>query len=81
MTGPYVGPHSADFLRGAALYTYGGVWMDVGTVLFRNIEKVCWAQLADDENPYTIGIPWMVEQYPANHFVAARKGDVFIKKW
>lgn len=81
MSGPYVGPHSADFLRGAALFAYGGVWMDVGNILFRNLDKVCWDQLADDNSPYTISTPLMFEQYMANHFVAARKGDIFIQKW
>jgi hypothetical protein len=33
MTGPYVGPHSADFLRGATLFAYGGAWMDVGNIV------------------------------------------------
>ncbi|KAF2032211.1 hypothetical protein EK21DRAFT_61490 [Setomelanomma holmii] len=74
MTGPYVGLHSAGFLRGAALYEYGGVWMDVGCILFRRLEKICWDQLADEKSPYTIS-------YMANHFVAARKGGVFIKNW
>jgi hypothetical protein len=81
MTGPYVGPHSADFLRGAALFAYGGAWMDVGNILFRNLEKVCWEQLENEESPYTVCVPWMFEQYTANHFVAARKGDEFIKNW
>jgi hypothetical protein len=81
MTGPYVGPHRADFLRGAALYAYGGAWMDVGNILFRDLDRVCWNELADDNSPYTVSVPWMFEQYIANHFVAARKGDIFIKKW
>lgn len=81
MIGPYVGPHSADFLRGAALYAYGGVWMDVGCLLIRNLDKICWDQLADENDPHTISTPWMFEQHPANHFVAARKGDEFIKRW
>jgi mannosyltransferase OCH1-like enzyme len=81
MTGPYVGPHSADFLRGAALHAYGGVWMDVGNILFRNLDKVCWDQLADENSPYTISLPVMFGQMTANHFVAARKGDPFIKNW
>lgn len=81
MTGPYTGPHSADFLRGAALYAYGGAWSDVGNIFFRHLDKVCWDQLEDEESPYTICIPWMFEQYTANHLVAARKGDIFIKKW
>ncbi|KAI4955796.1 hypothetical protein J4E91_000003 [Alternaria rosae] len=57
MTGPYVGPHSADFLRGAALYTYGGVWMDVGCIVFRHLDKVCWDQLGDDSSPFTVAAP------------------------
>ncbi|KAH7078242.1 hypothetical protein FB567DRAFT_130842 [Paraphoma chrysanthemicola] len=81
MTGPYVGPHSADFLRGAALFDYGGAWMDVGNILFRHLDEVCWNQLADDEDPHTVSTAWMFEQYTANHFVAARKGDIFIQKW
>ena len=81
MTGPYAGPHSADFLRGATLYAYGGVWMDVGNMLFRHLDKVCWDQLADENNPYTISVPWMFEQHIGNHFIAARKGDAFIKQW
>jgi mannosyltransferase OCH1-like enzyme len=68
-------------LRGAALYAYGGVWMDVGNILFRNLDKVCWDQLADEESPFTVSVPWMFEQQMANHFIAARKGDVFVKKW
>ncbi|KAF2110299.1 capsule polysaccharide biosynthesis protein [Lophiotrema nucula] len=81
MTGPWTGPHSADFLRGAALYRYGGVWTDVGTILFRDFDRVCWNQLADEECPYNVAVPWMFQQYMANHFVAARKGDEFIKRW
>lgn len=81
MTGPYVGPHSADFLRGAALHAYGGVWMDVGNMLFRHLDDICWKQLADESSPYTVSVPWMFDQHMANHFIAARKGDDFIKRW
>lgn len=81
MTGPYVGPHSADFLRGAALYTYGGVWMDVGCILFRHLDSVCWAQLADDTSPFSVAAPLIYGQFIANHIVASRKGDEFIKNW
>ncbi|KAF2877208.1 hypothetical protein BDV95DRAFT_511296 [Massariosphaeria phaeospora] len=81
MTGPYVGPHSADFLRGAALFAYGGVWMDVGNVLFTHLDKICWDQLADKNSPFTVCAPWSLAQQLSNHFVAARKGDPFIKKW
>ncbi|KAF2807566.1 uncharacterized protein BDZ99DRAFT_419922 [Mytilinidion resinicola] len=81
MQGPYTGPHSADFQRGAALYKYGGVWMDVGIVLIRHLDKICWDQLADPSSPFEVSVPWMYGQVMANHFVASRKGDPFIKRW
>ncbi|PSN60759.1 hypothetical protein BS50DRAFT_578937 [Corynespora cassiicola Philippines] len=81
MSGPYVGPHSADFLRGAALYRYGGAWSDVGDIIFLNLDKICWDRLSDDSNPFTVSVPWMYSRVMANHFVAARKGDEFIKIW
>ncbi|KAF1973090.1 hypothetical protein BU23DRAFT_143066 [Bimuria novae-zelandiae CBS 107.79] len=81
MTGPYTGPHSADFLRGAALYRYGGVWLDVGCILFRSLDMICWDQLADETSPFTISAPIQWETTIANAFVAARKADIFIKKW
>ena len=37
MTAEYVGTHSGDFLRGAALFLYGGVSMDVGIILIRDV--------------------------------------------
>lgn len=81
LTGPYVGPHSADFLRGVALYEHGGVWMDVGIILVRDLDRICWKQLEDPTSPYTISAPWMMGSHMANHFVASRKGDPFIKRW
>lgn len=81
MDGPYVGPHSADFLRGACIWTYGGVYMDVGNILIRNLDRVCWRQLEDPSSPFEVSVPWMYGNVMANHFVAGRKGSVFIKRW
>lgn len=81
MDGPYVGPHSADFLRGACLWLFGGVYMDVGIVLIRGLDEICWGQLEDEGSPFRVSIPWMYGAVTANHFVAARKGDPFIKRW
>lgn len=81
MEGPYVGPHSADFQRGAALWQHGGVWLDVGCILIRSIDRICWKQLADPASPYTLSTAWMYGVTMANHFVASRKGDPFIKHW
>lgn len=81
MEGPYVGPHSADFLRGACLYMFGGVYMDVGIILIRSLDRICWSQLEDETSPRQISVPWMYGTIMANHFVASRKGDPFIKRW
>lgn len=81
MDGPYTGPHSADFLRGAALYLHGGVWMDVGCLLVRDLDRICWNQLGDPNSPFQVSVPWMYGTIMANHFVASRKGDPFIKHW
>ena len=81
MDGPYVGPHSADFLRGACLFLYGGVWMDVGIILIRQLDQICWKHLGDPKSPFEVSVPWMYDAVMANHFVAARKGNPFIKRW
>ncbi|KAK3309752.1 uncharacterized protein B0T15DRAFT_545740 [Chaetomium strumarium] len=81
MDGPYVGPHSADFIRGAALYLHGGVFMDVGIMLIRHLDRVCWDALADEASPLRVSVPLTYGQIIANHFVAARKGDPYIKRW
>ncbi|KAK6527431.1 hypothetical protein TWF694_004420 [Orbilia ellipsospora] len=81
MDGPWVGPHSADMLRGAVLYTYGGAWMDVGCVMIRPLHRIFWQQLEDPSLPYEICVPWLFDSMMANHFVAARKGNKFIKAW
>lgn len=81
LDGPYVGPHSADMLRGACLYLHGGVFLDVGVLLFRTFDRICWNQLADPGSPFQVCIPWMYGTTIANSFTAACKGDPFIKAW
>lgn len=81
MDGVYKGPHSADFLRSALIYLYGGVFMDVGIILFRSLDTICWSQLADPASPFQVSVPHMYGTIIANHFAAARKGDPFIKRW
>ena len=81
MDGPYTGPHSADLLRGACLYLHGGVWMDVSIILIRHLDSICWKQLEDPESPFEVSVPWMYGKVMANHFVASRKDNPFIKRW
>lgn len=55
--------------------------MDVGCLLIRHIDRICWDVLADPDSPYEIAVPVLYGQTIANHFVAARKNNVFIEKW
>ncbi|KAK1528293.1 capsule polysaccharide biosynthesis protein [Colletotrichum paranaense] len=81
MTGKHVGQHSSDMITGALLYTYGGVKMDVGCILFRDLDRGLWSVLEDPELPYEIAAPIQFAQYLANHFLASRKGNPFVKRW
>ncbi|EEU36129.1 uncharacterized protein NECHADRAFT_53144 [Fusarium vanettenii 77-13-4] len=54
MDGPYVGPHSMDFLRGALLFGHGGVAIDVGCVLLRSMDRVCWDLIMDPKSPIEV---------------------------
>lgn len=81
MDGPYVGPHSMDFLRGALLFGHGGVAIDVGCVLLRSMDRVCWDLIMDPESPIEVAVPLMYGQTIANHFTASRKGNPFIERW
>jgi hypothetical protein len=81
MDGPYVGQHSADLVRGAALCQHGGVWMDVGSILTRHLDRVCWDRIQDPDNPYQAAVAVQPSQGIMNYFVACRKEDPFIWRW
>lgn len=55
--------------------------MDVGILEIRKLDDVCWSNLEDEGTPFRIAVPSMYGTMIANHFVAARKGDPFIKRW
>ncbi|KAL9081482.1 MAG: hypothetical protein Q9157_000040 [Trypethelium eluteriae] len=81
MSGDYVGPHSADLLKGACLFLHGGAWLDVGILLFRHLEKICWAALCDPKQPYEVAVPHAWSLMTSNAFLMARKGSPFIQRW
>jgi hypothetical protein len=81
MTGPFIGQHTADFVRSAVIYCHGGVFMDVGILLIRRLDRICWDQLADPASPYNMAITSMRKDNIANHFVASRRGDPLILRW
>ena len=85
MAGPHVGPHMADLVRLPLLYLYGGVWIDVGFLLFRNLDDICWKALEDPATPFEMA-GFKITFSPAigmmfNGFIAARKGNLCIKYW
>ena len=55
--------------------------MDSSCILFRSLDRICWDKLADEESPFSVGAVTQYGTVMANAFVAARKGDVFVKKW
>lgn len=75
------GPHSSDFLRTATLYQHGGVFVDVGIMLVRDVDRICWDKLSDPSTPYEFAVPSMFGTTTANHFSASRKGDPLIHRW
>lgn len=85
MTGPYAGVHSGDMVRLPLIYQYGGIWLDAGTTLFRHVKHICWKAIEDDSTPYEIaGFAPGTEpgnDVIMNGFIAARKGNGFIKRW
>ncbi|KAH8802504.1 putative capsule polysaccharide biosynthesis protein [Xylogone sp. PMI_703] len=85
MTGPHVGPHSSDLIRLPCLYLYGGIWVDVGMILFRHLDDLCWNDLTDPESEHGMSA-LSIEFRPGigtifNGFIAARKGNGFVKRW
>ncbi|TRX92537.1 hypothetical protein FHL15_006464 [Xylaria flabelliformis] len=80
LDGTHSGPHSADFLRGACLYEYGGAWVDSSTFLMRTMDDICWNQLEDPASPYRVATP-VIQNNLLNCFLAARRHDPFIKRW
>ncbi|GJN86993.1 hypothetical protein PLIIFM63780_010575 [Purpureocillium lilacinum] len=85
MDGPTVGQHQADLVRLPLIYQHGGIWMDVGMILFRHVEDICWNAIMDPTSPYEVG-GFAMQLRPGvesmmNGFIAARKGNLFIKRW
>jgi hypothetical protein len=81
MDGPYVAQHSADLVRGLALARYGGVWLDVGCMLFMNLDWICWNAITNPKTPFRAAVPLIIGATIANSFLACRKDDPFILRW
>lgn len=85
MTGEHVGQHSSDLIRLPLLYLHGGVWIDVGFMLFRSLDSLCWDVLANPADPRELAA-FAISMGPKvgmvfNGFLAARKGCVCVEYW
>ncbi|KAK7744406.1 hypothetical protein SLS62_010196 [Diatrype stigma] len=85
LTGTHRAPHAADLLRLPLLYLHGGVWLDVGFTLFRDLDDLCWDALADPGSPLELaGFRMTISDEIAmfwNGFIAARRGCVAVRHW
>ncbi|KAL8786857.1 MAG: hypothetical protein Q9195_008014 [Heterodermia aff. obscurata] len=86
---PQSGTHLSDIVRLPLVYLYGGIWMDVSFILFRNLDSLCWDVLADPARKeemcgfrVSFGPP-SPDTLTAffNGFIAARRHNLCIKLW
>lgn len=85
MSGPFAAYASSDFVRLALLILHGGVWMDASVILVRHLDDI-WSTLQDPSSPYEAAamvMPMRPDGEPSliNGFLAAPKGNEFIKRW
>ncbi|KZP05752.1 hypothetical protein FIBSPDRAFT_842766 [Athelia psychrophila] len=75
----------SDLVRLPLMYEFGGIWLDVGTMVFCNLDDI-WDVLEDPSTPYTIG-GYITNLRPKElHLLNTavlfgRKGDAFLKRW
>ncbi|KAI0132406.1 putative capsule polysaccharide biosynthesis protein [Xylariales sp. AK1849] len=85
MSGPFAAIASSDFVRLALLQLHGGVWMDAGITLIRDLSDI-WTMLEDPSTPYelagmTLALRLDGDDTFVNSFLAATRGNEFIKRW
>ncbi|KAK8060619.1 hypothetical protein PG996_010549 [Apiospora saccharicola] len=85
MAGPTKGQHASDMVRLPLLYLHGGVWLDVGAILFRSFDDMFWRQLEDPACPFEMAVTLLQMRKYAGQcltgFVGARRGNPFVERW
>lgn len=85
LAGPARGQHASDMVRLPLLYLHGGVWLDVGAILFRRFDDIFWRQLADPACPFEMAVTLFQSRRYAGQcltgFLGARRGNPFIERW
>lgn len=85
MTGLYAPQHMSDLIRVPLLHQHGGCWVDVGALLFGDVDDL-WQVIVSPETPYKLAaftVTGRPKEYAmlANTFILARKGDEFLRRW
>lgn len=85
MTGNHRSQHTSDLIRLPLLHQHGGVWIDVGMLLFRGLDNFFWNLLQDPGSQFEVasfnGTVAPGVSLILNGFLAARKGSLCIKYW
>jgi hypothetical protein len=86
MSGPHSAQHTSDLIRLPLLYRFGGIYLDVGIMLFGNIERTFWDKVSRPDSPYRVG--GFTHQHRINSWgslhnfsIAAVKGEELIWRW
>ncbi|CZT49102.1 related to capsule polysaccharide biosynthesis protein [Rhynchosporium secalis] len=84
MAGPYVATHSADLVRLPLLQLYGGIWLDVGIILIRELNSM-WNVLCDPTNKFEFAALTFTcrpdEEVVINGFFMARANNELAERW
>ncbi|KAI9659207.1 MAG: hypothetical protein M1831_003789 [Alyxoria varia] len=80
MTGTHVAAHAADVIRLPLLYLHGGVWLDVGFILFRDLDDLYFRKLSDPGNPLEIA-GFKISALQRGSVAKIHWQDIFVRVW
>lgn len=83
--GPHAKTLGSDMARLPCLVEHGGVYMDVGIMLFMDLDSLCWRQMEDPSSSYEVTLPLvdptLASGTVGNFFIAAPKGSRLLERW
>jgi hypothetical protein len=81
----HAGAMGSDMVRLPCLVEHGGVYMDVGIMLFVHLDDVCWKKIEHPASPYKVALPLTDASAASgtvgNFFIAARRGNGLLRRW
>lgn len=85
LSGGHAGAMGSDMVRLPCLVEHGGVYMDVGIMLFMHLDDICWKKIEHPASPYKVALPLTDASAASgtvgNFFLAARKGNGLLQRW